>query len=130
MRYRLLLAGLLGAGCGGSAKAQPYLSSAAQAVVEQIPEYRFGMEGLAQHLEKHLRYPRPARKSRLEGTVYVGFLVDSTGVLRDFTVDQGLGGGCDEEAVRLLRSTSPWVPGRKEGRPIATRCVVPVRFER
>ena len=114
----------------GPLQAQPYPSPAAQAVVEQIPDYRFGMEGLAQHIKKYLRYPRQARKSRLEGTVYVGFLVDSTGVLRDFTIDQGLGGGCDEEAVRVLRSTSPWVPGRREGRPIATRCVVPVRFER
>jgi periplasmic protein TonB len=112
------------------AQTSPSIQAVEYAVAEQIPQYRFGIEGLQQYLKKRVRYPKEAKKNQVTGTVYVGFVVDSTGVLRDFEVKQGLGSGCDEEAIRALKGTSPWLPGRKEGKPISMQYVVPVTFER
>jgi TonB family protein len=106
------------------------LSSNGLASLELLPEYRFGLEGLKQYFDKHLVYPKEAKKKNIQGTVYVSFIVDSSGVLHDFIVREGVGYGCDEEAVRLLKGTSPWIPARKEGRPVAMRYVMPVQFSR
>lgn len=112
------------------AQVTPSIQEAEMAIAEQIPQYRFGIEGLQQYLKKRVRYPKEAQKKNVTGTVYVGFVVDSTGLLRDFEVKHGLGSGCDEEAIRALKGTSPWIPARKEGKPISMQYVVPVTFER
>jgi len=98
--------------------------------LEQLPEYRFGLEGLKQYFDKHLVYPKEAKKKGVEGTVYVSFVVDTAGALGDFIIKEGIGYGCDEEAVRLLKGTSPWSPARNEGKAVAIRYVMPVRFAR
>ncbi len=106
------------------------LPTDALANMEQLPEYRFGLEGLKQYFGKHLVYPKEAKKKGVEGTVFVSFVVDGSGALRNFVVKEGVGYGCDEEAIRLLKGTSPWLPARKEGKAIAMRYVMPVRFSR
>ncbi|MES2733529.1 MAG: energy transducer TonB [Bacteroidota bacterium] len=127
--FRFVFISLISLFYAYSMPAQSVIQQQELAVAELIPQYRFGMEGLNQHLKKHLRYPKQARKARMTGTVYVSFLVDSTGALKDFVIDQGIGGGCDEEAIRVLKISTPWIPGHKDGLPIDTRCVVPVAFE-
>jgi protein TonB len=127
--FRFLFISLVSLFYAYSLPAQSSIQQDELAVAELIPQYRFGMEGLSQHMKKHLRYPKQARKNRITGTVYISFLVDSTGTLQDFAIDHSLGSGCDEEAIRVLKSSSPWIPGHKDGLPISTRCVVPVAFE-
>lgn len=71
-------------------------------VVEQQPEFPGGMHALGQYLAKNLRYPKEARQNRIQGKVFVQFVISSTGTVHDLRVLKGIGGGCDEEAVRVV----------------------------
>ncbi|SDL99753.1 protein TonB [Catalinimonas alkaloidigena] len=79
-------------------------------------------------LQKKLRYPDRAQREQISGTVYVQFVVEKDGALTDVQVAKGIGYGCDEEALRVVRSAPAWQPGRQRGRPVRVRMVVPIRF--
>jgi TonB family protein len=68
------------------------------------PEYPGGKEAFRQYVKEHLVYPEEAREKRIEGIVYLHAEIDDNGTVRDVEVEKGIGGGCDEEAVRLIRN--------------------------
>ena len=74
------------------------------------------------------QYPAQARPQRLRGNVMVEFIVDSTGAVRNSVVKEGLGGGCDEEAVRVVGLLGRFTPAQRDCRPVSTRVAVPVAF--
>lgn len=96
--------------------------------VEQMPQPPGGMAGLMQYINKNLRYPAAARRSAVEGKVFVRFVVRPDGRLNDFEVIKGLGAGCDEEAVRIFRQMPAWAPGKQNGRLVSVSFTVPVTF--
>ena len=98
-------------------------------VVEQQPQFPGGMEALAKFLQKEVRYPEIARKAGVEGKVFVQFVVGQDGKIRDVAVVRGIGGGCDEEAIRLVNSMPPWVPGKQNGRAVSVRFSMPITFK-
>ena len=71
-------------------------------VVETQPEPPGGMSGWNQYLSKNLKYPTQARRMGVEGTVIVVFVVNTDGSIQDVEVLRGIGGGCDEEAVKVV----------------------------
>lgn len=93
-------------------------------VVEQAPEYPGGAEKLVDYLRTNLKRP-----AECEGTVYVAFVVDKDGSLLEHTVIKGLAPACDEEALRVIRSSGKWVPGRQNGKTVKVRFVWPVKFK-
>lgn len=95
---------------------------------EAMPEYPGGMAGLTKFLSSQLRMPKEATKRRVKGTVYVGFVVGSTGQVRDVQVLRGIGAGCDEEAVRVVSAMPPWNPGRQRGQAVSVRYSLPIQF--
>ena len=97
-------------------------------IVEKPAEPNGGLEGLFQLLSKNLKYPATARQHGIEGSVFVSFIVERDGTLTDTKVVKGIGGGCDEEAVRVVQLSSPWVPGMQRGKPVRCRFVLPVKF--
>jgi protein TonB len=97
-------------------------------VVEQMPIFPGGMPGLSQYLSSTLRYPGEAQEAKVQGTVFVGFVVDKTGVIRDVTMLKGIGHGCDEEAMRVIQLMPAWTPGRQDGRQVSVRFTIPIRF--
>ena len=96
--------------------------------VEQMPEYPGGQEALFKYLSTNSRYPASAKAKKIQGRVYVTFIVSSKGTVLFPHVERGIGGGCDEEALRLIRLMPKWKPGMKNGKPVPVRYTVPVNF--
>ena len=80
-------------------------------IVEQMPEFPGGTEKLFKYLGKNIEYPPMAKDAGIKGKVYVTFVVDKDGSITDVKVLRGIGGGCDEEAVRVVKSMPKWKPG-------------------
>jgi len=97
-------------------------------VVDVIPQFPGGHAQLTKFLQTNLRYPAIAKEKKLQGNVYVSFFVEKDGTLRNIELRQGLGGGCDEEALRVVRSSPLWVPGMLNGSAVTTYYILPVPF--
>ena len=93
-------------------------------VVEQMPRLIGGLAGVQERIE----YPEVARLAAIEGKVIVQFVVDEEGRVRDPVVLRGIGGGCDEEAVRAVLQAR-FEPGRQRGKAVRVRYVVPIIFK-
>ena len=100
-----------------------------EGIIEEQPAPVGGMSAFKQFLKKNLKYPNQARRMGIEGKVFVQFVVDKDGSLNDIKVLKGIGGGCDEEAVRVLKKHPKWSPGKQRGRPVKVRMVIPVFFK-
>lgn len=98
-------------------------------VVEDQPEPKGGIASFYEYLSENIRYPDEARRIGISGRVFVEFVVDKDGRLTDARVVKGIGGGCDEEAVRVVLKAPAWKPGRQRGRPVKVRMTVPVYFK-
>jgi periplasmic protein TonB len=98
-------------------------------VVETQPNPPGGMSGWNQYLSKNLKYPTQARRMGIEGTVIVVFVINTDGSIQDVEVLRGIGGGCDEEAVRVVSEAPKWEPGKQRGRAVRTRMRLPIRFK-
>jgi periplasmic protein TonB len=98
-------------------------------VVETKPNPPGGMAGWNQYLSKNLKYPTQARRMGIEGTVIVVFVINTDGSIQDVEVLRGIGGGCDEEAVKVVQEAPKWEPGKQRGRPVRTRMRLPIRFK-
>ncbi|RIV24916.1 energy transducer TonB [Fibrisoma montanum] len=101
---------------------EPFIS------VEQQPQFPGGLESLRSFLEKNLRYPAPASRSGISGRVVVSFVVNTDGRLTDVQVLKGIGFGCDEEALRVVKQMPPWKPGRQSGRMVPVKFNLPIAF--
>lgn len=97
-------------------------------VVEIMPEYPGGMEKWNEYAKKNLKYPKEVKQDKLTGTVYVSFVVQPDGSLSDTNVVRGLCPACDQEAVRLVKDSGKWKPGKQNGKTVSTRFVMPVKF--
>ncbi len=97
-------------------------------VVEDQPEFPGGEEARQRFLEDNLRYPTMAREAGIQGTVFVTFVVETDGSVTDVRVLRGIGGGCDEEAVRVVNMMPRWEPGRQRGQPVRVQFNMPIRF--
>jgi TonB family protein len=97
-------------------------------VVEEQP-YFPGQED-AQHtfIKNNIHYPDSALKYKIQGSVFVGFVVEKDGSLSNVKVIKGIGGGCDEEAVRVIKMMPNWIPGRQRGTTVRVQSILPVRF--
>jgi len=97
-------------------------------IVEEMPSFPGGEAELFKYLGRNLNYPQTARNDGVSGVVYLTFVVEKNGRLRDAKVLRGIGGGCDEEALRLVSSMPPWIPGRQRGKPVNVQYNLPIRF--
>ena len=100
-----------------------------EGIIEEQPAPVGGMPAFKQFLKKNLKYPNQARRMGIEGKVFVQFIVDRDGSLNDIKVLKGIGAGCDEEAVRVLKKHPKWSPGKQRGRPVKVRMVIPIFFK-
>lgn len=98
-------------------------------VVELQPVFPGGRDSLAKYLSDNLSYPKKALKKNIEGTVYVQFVVDSQGKISEAKVIKGIGYGCDEEALRVVQKMPDWTPGMQDGRQVAVRYNLPIKFK-
>lgn len=80
------------------------------------------------YIKEHLEYPDAARQNKVVGAVMLRFIVNEDGTTSDFDVVRGLGHGCDEAAIKVVKSMPPWTPGQKEGKPVRSVFMLPVQF--
>jgi protein TonB len=97
-------------------------------VVESSPEFPGGMNMMMKYLRDNLKYPQIARETNIQGRVFVSFVVEIDGSITDVSVLRGIGGGCDEEAVRVVKNMPKWTPGKQRGMPVRVRFNLPVKF--
>lgn len=97
--------------------------------VEQQPEYPGGMRAFFQYIGDKLKYPSLARRSGIEGKVIVQFVVDQQGNISEVKVLRGIGAGCDKEAVRVIKASPNWNPGKQRGKTVKVRMVLPITFK-
>ena len=97
-------------------------------VVESMPSFPGGESALYKYLGKSIVYPTMAQESGVQGRVYVTFVVEVDGTITDIRVLRGIGGGCDEEAVRVVKNMPKWNAGKQRGQPVRVQYNLPVRF--
>lgn len=97
-------------------------------VVESMPEFPGGEAKMKQYLVKNLKYPQMAKESGIQGKVYVTFVVEKTGHVTDVKVLRGIGGGCDEEAIRVIKNMPNWNAGKQRGKSVRVQFNMPIVF--
>ena len=97
-------------------------------VVETMPEFPNGTEAMIEFIKNELHYPDSARIKGVEGVVYVSFVVKTTGEINKVTILRGIGSGCDEEAIRVVKSMPNWKPGSQNETEVPIQFNLPIRF--
>jgi len=97
-------------------------------IVEEMPLFPGGENKMLEYIAKNIKYPPVARENGIQGRVYVTFVVDKEGKIKDAKVLRGIGGGCDEEALRVVKTMPEWKPGRQNGRSVQVQYNLPVNF--
>ena len=97
-------------------------------VVEESPKYIGGDEARIKFLQNNIQYPEKAREVGISGTIIVTFVVEKDGSLTDIRILRGIGGGCDEEAVRVIKLMPNWNPGKQRGKAVRVQFNMPVKF--
>lgn len=97
-------------------------------VVDSMPSFPGGDDAMMKYLAKNLQYPFWAIRYKMEGEVVVQFIVNIDGSLSDVRIAKPVGSYLDMEALRVVRTMPHWNPAKKKGKPIRSRCVIPVVF--
>lgn len=98
-------------------------------IVEEMPAFPGGDQKLLEYVAKNIKYPQIARESGIQGRVFIGFVVEPDGSVSNVKVLRGIGGGCDEEAVRVIKSMPKWKPGKQRGKAVRVSYQIPVMFK-
>ncbi|MCK9398362.1 MAG: TonB family protein [Bacteroidales bacterium] len=97
-------------------------------VVESMPEFPGGDSALYRFLTENIHYPDSTKKAGIQGRVFMTFAVNKDGSISDVQVLRGIGGGCDEEALRVVKSMPNWIPGKQRGKPVRVQYNLPIKF--
>ena len=97
--------------------------------VEKYPEFPGGEDALLDYLKRNIVYPKNALDNHITGTVVVKFVIEKDGSLSKVAVLRDIGGGCGEEAKRIVNNMPRWKPGLKNGKPVRVEFTIPVQFQ-
>jgi TonB family protein len=97
--------------------------------VEKMPTYPGGDQARIDFMMQNFMYPEEAKKNNVQGKVFVSFIVDTDGSLTNVKVLKGIGSGCDEEAVRVIKLMPKWNPGMDKGKVVKVQFVLPINFK-
>lgn len=98
-------------------------------VVENDAEFPGGMDSLRAFIQRYLKYPEEALKNRLEGRVFISFIVEKDGSISNIKVLREIGGGCSEEAVRVVKLMPKWKPATQRGKAVRSTFTLPIVFK-
>ncbi len=96
--------------------------------VDQQPEYPGGIQAMYTFLGTNIRYPTEASKNRIQGKVFLTFVIGSTGKVREVEVVKGVSESLDQESMRVIKMMPKWTPARKDGKAVASRYNLPISF--
>ncbi|MEI8201745.1 MAG: TonB family protein [Bacteroidota bacterium] len=97
-------------------------------IVTEPPEYPGGDAERLLYLQKNIIYPDLAKQTNIQGTFYLSFVINRNGSISDITIERGIGGGCDEEAYRVVKMMPSWSPGKQTGKAVRVKCIMQVKF--
>ena len=98
-------------------------------VVEEDPEFPGGLQALSQFIADNIKYPQLAKENNITGRVFVSFVVEKDGRVGQVKILRDIGGGCGNEAVRVVKLMPKWKPGKQRGKPVRTQFNLPVNFD-
>lgn len=98
-------------------------------VVEEMPEFPGGLEGLYKYLNKNTKYPTQSKNMGKEGKVYVSFVIEKDGSLSNIEIVKGVEKNLDKEAIRVIQNMPNWKPGKQRNQLVRVRLVQPISFE-
>ena len=98
-------------------------------IVEEMPQYPGGEAAMLEYVAKNVVYPQEARDKEISGRVFVGFIVEKDGSIGEVKLLRGIGGGCDEEAVRVIKGMPKWKPGKMKGEAVRVSYQMPIFFK-
>lgn len=97
-------------------------------IVEHMPTFPGGEKAFYEYISKNIKYPNLAKRNHTSGKVFVQFIIDTDGSLIEVQAIKGIGNGCDEAAVDVLKKSPKWNPGKQRGRKVKVRMVLPIAF--
>lgn len=97
-------------------------------VVEQMPEYPGGQAALIEYISNNVKYPDDAAKKKVEGKVFVTFVVDTDGKITDVSLLRKVFPSLDAEAIRVISGMPNWIPGKQKGQVVRVKYTVPIIF--
>lgn len=86
------------------------------------------MEALYKYLASNIHYPALAKENNITGKVYVTFVVEKDGSIANPRILRDIGGGCGQEAIRVVKSMPKWKPGKQRGKAVRVQFNLPVSF--
>lgn len=108
--------------------AESYSTMKDTSACDVMPQFRGGEMGLRKYIANNVRYPKIAKKKNIQGTVYIGFVVNEFGDVCNVEVLRGVHQSLDDEAVRVIKSLPKWKPATKDGQPVSVSHSVPIKF--
>ena len=93
-----------------------------------MPQYPGGEAAMMEFVAKNVVYPKEAQDKGISGRVFVSFIVEKDGSVSNVELKRGIGGGCDEEAVRVISAMPKWKPGKQNGQVVRVKYTVPLSF--
>jgi protein TonB len=96
--------------------------------VDEYPEFEGGMKAWAKYIQRNLRYPSMAQENGVMGKVFLSFVVEKDGSISNVSLVKGIGSGCDEEAIKVIKKSPAWKPGKNKGNPVRVRYNLPINF--
>ena len=98
-------------------------------IVDQMPEFPGGTEALLKFVANNVKYPEKAKDEEISGRVFISFVIEKDGSVSNVELKRGIGGGCDDEAVRVVKAMPKWKPGIKDGKPVRVSYMMPINFK-
>lgn len=99
-------------------------------ITEELATPKGGIQNFYQYIQDNLRYPAQAKRLGVEGRVFVQFVINEDGSFSQIEIKKGIGAGCDEEAVRLIKAALKWKPAKNRGKIVRSRRMVPIIFRK
>ena len=98
-------------------------------IAEEMPVFPGGEQAMMKFVAENINYPQEAKDKEIAGRVFVSFVVEKDGSVDEVKVMRGIGGGCDEEVVRVVKAMPKWKPGKQDGKPVRVNYMMPFNFK-
>ncbi len=98
-------------------------------IVEQMPSFAGGMEGLMRYLSRNIKYPVTAQKAGIQGRVLVQVIIDSNGNVTNPKITKSVDPSLDAEAIRVTANMPKWQPGMQRGKAVNVKYTFPIEFK-
>lgn len=98
-------------------------------IVDQMPEFPTGEEGLGRFISEFIQYPARAKQEGIQGRILCAFIVRKDGTISNLEVVNALDNELDNEALRVLSMMPKWTPGKNGNQPVSVKCLLPIDFK-